>query len=54
MGLVFIDLKKSFDIVDHYILCKTLDLYSVQQREFSWFNSYLFNRKKFCRVNGVD
>ena len=54
MGLVFIDLKKAFDTVDHDILCKKLELYGVQQRELSWFRSYLSNRKQFCRVNGVD
>ena len=50
VGLVFIDLKKAFDTVDHDILCKKLELYGVQQRELS----YLSNRKQFCRVNGVD
>ena len=54
VGLVFIDLKKAFDTVDHDILCKKLELYGVQQRELSWFKSYLSNRKQFCRVNGVD
>ena len=54
MGLVFIDLKKAFDTVDHDILCKKLEHYGVQQRELSWFRSYLFNRKQFCRVNGID
>ena len=53
VGLVFIDLKKAFDTVDHDILCKKLELYGVQQRELSWFRSYLSNRKQFCRVNGV-
>ena len=54
VGLVFIDLKKAFDTVDHDILCKKLELYGIQQRELSWFRSYLSNRKQFCRVNGVD
>ena len=54
VGLVFIDLKKEFDTVDNEILCKKLQLYGVQQRELSWFKSYLSNRKQFCRVNGVD
>ena len=54
VGLVFIDLKKAFDTTDHDILCKKFDLYGSQQRELSWFRSYLSNRKQFCRVNGVD
>ena len=54
VGLVFIDLKKAFDTVDHSILCKKLNHYGVKQGELSWFESYLSNRKQFCRVNGVD
>ena len=53
VGLVFIDLKKALDTVDHDILCKKLQIYGVQQRELCWFRSYLSNRKQFCRVNGV-
>ena len=53
VGLVFIDLKKAFDTVDHDILCEKLQIYGVQQRELPWFRSYLSNRKQFCRVNGV-
>ena len=54
VGLVFIDLKKAFDTVDHDILGKKLELYGVQQRELSWFRSYVSSRKQFCSVNGVD
>ena len=53
-GLIFIDLKKAFDTVDHEILCKELYLYGVQDRELAWFKSYLSNRKQFERANGVD
>ncbi len=54
VGVVFIDLKKAFDNVDHNILCKKLEAYGVKQRDLSWSKSYLTNRKQFCRVNGVD
>ena len=54
VGLTFIDLKKAFDTVDHEILCKKLEHYGIQQRELTWFRSYLFNRKQFCRVNGIS
>ena len=54
VGLVFIDLKKAFDTVDHSILCKKLHHYSIRDRELDWFRSYLTARKQFSRVNGVD
>ena len=45
VGLTFINLKKAFDTVNHEILCKKLEHYGIQQREITWFRSYLFNRK---------
>ena len=49
---VFIDLKKAFDTVDHEILLNKLNYYGVRGKELSWFRSYLYNMKQFCRVNG--
>ena len=54
VGLVFIDLRKAFDTVDHDILCQKLNYYGIQQRELIWFQSYLSNCEQFCRVNGID
>ena len=54
VALVFIDLKKAFDTVDHGILCKKLEYYGIQERQLAWFKSYLANRKQFSRVNGID
>ena len=53
-GLISIDLKKAFDTVNHKILCQKLEHSGVTGRELSWFNSYLSNRKQYCRINGVD
>ena len=53
-GTVFIDLKKAFETVDHAILCHKLEHYGLQLNELLWFKSYLFNRKQYCRVGGID
>ena len=53
-GMVFVDLKKAFDTVDHQILCRKLEFCGVLHRELAWFGSYLPNRVQYCRVNGVD
>ena len=54
VGVIFIDLKKAFDTVDHQILIQTLAQYGIRFFELVWFKSYLSNRSQFTRVNGVD
>ena len=50
-GVVFIDIRKAFDSIDHSILLKKLAYYIVSQVEFTWFQSYLANRQQQCQVN---
>ena len=52
--MVFVDLKKALDTVDHQILCGKLESYGALLRELAWFGSYLSNRVQYCRINGVD
>ena len=47
-------IKIAFNTVDHQIICRKLESYGVQHRELAWFGSYLLNRDKHCRVNGID
>ena len=53
-GVIFLDLKKAFDTVDHAILLKKLSDYGVQGHAASWFKSYLRDRHQFCVVNGLS
>ena len=50
-GVIFIDLKKVFDTIDHEIILKKLTKYGVDQGALKWFKSYLTNRKQRCNVN---
>ena len=51
-GVVFIDIRKAFDSIDHAILPQKLAYYGVSQLEHTWFQSYLANRQQQCHVNG--
>ena len=50
-GVVFIDLKKAFDTIDHKIIIKKLVHYGVDQSARRWFQSCLTNRNQKCYVN---
>ena len=51
-GVIFIDLKKAFDTIDHDILLRKLLIYGVDQSSLKWFQSYLSGRSQKCNVNG--
>ena len=48
---VFIDLKKTFDTVDHFILLGNLEHYGVRGIMKDWFSSYLMNRYQSTQIN---
>ena len=50
--VVFIDLKKAFDTVDHDILLKKIELYGIKGDALSVLTSYLTDRNQKCQVNG--
>ena len=51
-AVVFLDLKKAFDTVDHTILLSKLSTYGIQENAYNWFESYLGNRTQICSVSG--
>ena len=49
-GAVFVDLKKTFDTVDHGRLLSKLSSYGMKERELCWFESCLFDHKQFVSM----
>ena len=52
-GVVFIDLKKAFDTVDHALLLAKLERCGVRETPLKWFKSYLHQRKQVCKINNA-
>ena len=50
-GIIFIDLKKAFDSVNHEILLRKLDIYGLKGVTLQWFKSLLNNRLQKSQVN---
>ena len=51
-GVIFLELKKSLDNVDHNILLSKLDLYGISGNRLKWLLSYLENCARQCSVSG--
>ncbi len=52
-GVVFIDIKKAFDSINHRILLNKMnEQFGIFGVELKWFESYLTNREQQCNVNG--
>jgi len=52
-GVLFIDLKKAFDTIDHEIILRKLANYGIDRSAVRFFASYLSNRSQKCSVIGV-
>ena len=53
VGIVFVDFRKAFDLVDHSILLNKLKLYNCSNNCMKWFQSYLQGRCQTLSVNGI-
>jgi hypothetical protein len=42
--VILLDLKKAFDVVDHDIMAKKLEIYGFNKKALALFNSYMKNR----------
>ena len=49
-GLVLIDFRKAFDVIDHELLLKKLSIYGATPSSVAWFKSYLSERKQFISL----
>lgn len=53
IGVVFLDLKRAFEVVDRKILIKKLQWYGINGVVLNWFKSYLENRSQRVKFNGI-
>ena len=51
-GIVFLDLRKAFDLVDTNILLQKLELYGCDENSMLWFKSYLQGRQQCVQYKG--
>ena len=53
-GLVFVDYKKAFDLIDHDILLSKLEAYGIASKEVMLLTSYLKGRRSSVVNGGVQ
>ena len=50
--VVYMDLSKAFDTLDHKILISKLQFYGIHGIALEWFQNYLSNRQQYVELNG--
>ena len=51
-AVIFLDLEKAFDTVNHDIIIQKVHCYGITGGELKIFRSYLSNRKQCCSFSG--
>ena len=52
VGIMMIDLSAVFDMVDHKLLIKKLELFGLEGEVIKWMTSYLSGRKQSVFIDG--
>ena len=53
-GMLLVDYRKAFDMVDHELLLKKLEAYGIVNQELRWCRSYLSSRKQAVYLGGAE
>lgn len=53
VGCVMVDFRKAFDLVDHDILLKKMELYKCDETCIAWFKSYLSHRSQQVSIRNI-
>ncbi len=54
MGVLFLDLKKAFDAVDHQRAVNILSNSNMSQKCLKWYHNYLTDRSQITRVTNIE
>ena len=53
VGVIYMDLSKAFDSLNHELLIAKLKCYGLDQHVVEFFISYLSNRYQYCKINNT-
>ena len=51
VGVIYMDLSKAFDSLNHELLIAKLKCYGLDQNAVEFFKSHLSNRYQCCKIN---
>ena len=53
VGVIYMDLSKAFDSLNHELLIAKLKCYGLDQNSVEFFRSYFSNRYQCCKINNT-